>query len=121
MPQGPTHCTAVHACVSCRYIIQSLPLLLVCGILAVMTGTRLLQLVQSRVFHVLPFGSLNTLTLTDICVGILVSGLFMMYFGEWVAVLCSGVLRFGLAWAASSSMLPLLAVQQGMVVAGLLC
>ncbi len=36
---------------------------------------------HAQVFHVLPFGSLGAISLTDVCVGILTSGLFMMYFG----------------------------------------
>jgi hypothetical protein len=66
-----------------RYIVQALPVMLVGGILVVMTATRCLQLVQSRVLHVLPFGALGSVTLSDICVGILISGLFMLYFGGW--------------------------------------
>jgi hypothetical protein len=38
----------------------------------VMGLTRLLQLVQSKVFHVLPFGALSNHSLFDICVGIFV-------------------------------------------------
>jgi hypothetical protein len=72
--------------------VQALPALLVGGILFVMGATRLLQFVQSRVFHVLPFGALGSLTLSDVCVGILISGLFMMYFGERCSVLCCDVL-----------------------------
>ena len=66
---------------SARYIIQSLPLILVGGIGIVMLATRALQLFQSRVLHVLPFGSLGNFSLVDACIGILVSGLFMLYFG----------------------------------------
>jgi hypothetical protein len=65
----------------CRLIVQSLPLMLVCGISIVVTATRLLQLVQTHVLHVLPFGSLGQLSILDVCAGIFVSGLFMMYFG----------------------------------------
>ena len=64
--------------------MQSLPLILVGGITVVMTGTRVVQLVQRHVLHVLPFGSLGQFSLPDVCIGILVSGLFMMYFGAWV-------------------------------------
>ncbi len=38
-----------HPCFVCRYIIQSLPLTLIGCVLVVMTATRLLQLVQSKV------------------------------------------------------------------------
>jgi hypothetical protein len=71
-------CCARHLC---RFIVQSLPLILVGGIAIVMTATRGVQLVQRHVLHVLPFGSLGQFSLSDVCIGILVSGLFMMYFG----------------------------------------
>ncbi len=48
----------------------------------VMALTRLLQQVQARVFHTIPFGALSNLSLLDICAGIFVSGVFMLYFGE---------------------------------------
>ncbi len=64
-----------------RYIVQALPLFLIGGILFVMLVTRALQLVQSKVFHVLPFGALSNLSLVDVCMGIFVSGVFMLYFG----------------------------------------
>jgi hypothetical protein len=68
----------------CRFIVQSLPLILVGGIAVVVAATRVVQLVQTRVLHVIPFGSLGQFSLSDVCVGILVSGLFMMYFGACV-------------------------------------
>jgi hypothetical protein len=61
--------------------VQSLPLILVGGITIVMAATRVVQLVQRHVLHVFPFGSLGQFSLPDVCIGILVSGLFMMYFG----------------------------------------
>ena len=62
--------------------MQSLPLILMGGIAVVMAATRVLQLVQTHVLHVLPFGALSQFSLGDVCEGILVSGSFMMYFGE---------------------------------------
>ncbi len=64
--------------------MQSLPLILVGGILLVMVATRGVQLVQFHVMHTLPFGALSQLNLVDTCLGVLVSGLFMMYFGVFV-------------------------------------
>ena len=52
------------------------------GVGIAMAGTRVVQLVQSRVFHTIPFGALSNFSLVDTCIGILVSGLFMLYFGE---------------------------------------
>lgn len=84
---GCTLCVCGFCCCAHRhrYIIQSLPLILVLSIALVMAATRLLQFVQSRVFHVLPVGALSSSNLSDICVGILVSGLFMLYFGVFVS------------------------------------
>ena len=64
------------------YVIQSLPLILVLGVALVMAVTRAVQLTQRYVFRTLPFGSLSKLSLVDSCVGILVSGVFMLYFGR---------------------------------------
>jgi hypothetical protein len=47
----------------------------------VLLATRVLQLVQTHILHVLPFGSVGQFSLRDACAGIFVSGLFMMYFG----------------------------------------
>jgi hypothetical protein len=71
----------------CRYVIQSLPLMLVGGVAIALVGTRLLQTVQSKVFHTIPFGALSNFNIVDACVGILVSGAFMLYFGQWASAL----------------------------------
>ena len=63
------------------YVVQLLPIILLGGIVVVMAATRALQLVQQHVFHVLPFGALSKHSLTDVCIGIFISGLFMLYFG----------------------------------------
>jgi hypothetical protein len=89
-PPAPLACCAALCAVPLplRYIVQALPVLLVSGILVVMSLTRCIQIVQQRVFRVLPFGALGSMTLSDICVGILISGLFMLYFGEHITVCC---------------------------------
>ncbi len=71
-----------------RYIVLSLPLLLLGGVATALVGTRALQLVQSRVFHVVPFGLLSKFSILDACVGILVSGSFMLYFGASLTLCC---------------------------------
>ena len=63
------------------YIIQSLPLVLFGAVAFVVVCTKVLQWVQSSVCHVLPFGALSAVTLVDVCIGMLISGIFMMYFG----------------------------------------
>ena len=64
------------------FIVQSLPVLLFCGTVVVIAATRLLQQVQVKVFHTLPFGAMSQVGLVDVCIGILISGIFMLYFGE---------------------------------------
>ena len=64
------------------YVIQSLPLILLTSIGLVMLVTRVVQLVQQHVFHTLPFGALSKFSLVDSCIGIFVSGVFMLYFGK---------------------------------------
>ncbi len=84
------------------FIVQSLPLLLFCGTVVVIAATRLLQQVQVRVFHTLPFGAMSALSLTDVCVGILISGIFLLYFGECVhcseSCLCTRLAGCPLPW-----------------------
>jgi hypothetical protein len=63
--------------------VQVLPLTLVAGVTTVMVATRVVQLVQTHVLRVLPFGSLTQFSLWDVCVGVTVSGMFMMYFGAY--------------------------------------
>jgi hypothetical protein len=55
------------------------------GVTLAFVGTRALQLIQSKVFHVLPFGLLSKFNIVDACVGILVSGAFMLYLGRHLA------------------------------------
>jgi hypothetical protein len=75
-------CLGLFVC-ECRMVIQSLPLILVGGVVLVLVGCRVLQWVQVHVFRVIPFGKLTNFDVTDACIGILVSGQFMLYFGTW--------------------------------------
>ena len=43
------------------------------GVGIAMAGTRVVQLVQSRVFHTIPFGALSNFNIVDACVGITVA------------------------------------------------
>ena len=63
------------------YIIQSLPVILLLGISVVVIATRTLQWVRQHCFGRLPFGALSALNLIDVCIGIFISGMFMLYFG----------------------------------------
>ncbi len=49
-------------------------------------------------FHTLPFGAMSNLSLSDICVGVLISGLFMLYFGACAAG--QNIRRVGVAMSA---------------------
>ncbi len=64
-------------------MVQSLPLLLLGGVGLALVGTRALQLLQSKVWHVPadPDDRLAAFNIEDACMGILVSGSFMLYLG----------------------------------------
>ena len=64
------------------YIVQSLPVILFGSVGVVILGTRALQWVQRTLLGRLPFGALSALNLIDVCIGIIVSGMFMLYFGK---------------------------------------
>ena len=64
-------------------VTQALPLILVLSVGVVLLGTRLLQLIQRKVFKVLPFGAAGELNLVDVCIGILISGSYYLYFRKW--------------------------------------
>ncbi len=52
-------------------------------------GTKVLQLVQLHVFKVLPFGSLMEYSITDVCIGIYITGIYYLYFRTSIAhLLC---------------------------------
>ncbi len=61
-------------------VTQMLPLILVGAVGIVLLLTRLLQLVQRRVFKVLPFGSTGDINLVDVCIGVLITGSYYLYF-----------------------------------------
>ena len=63
------------------YIVELLPAILLGGIVVVVAFTRILQEVQRVVLRRLPFGALSNVSLVDVCIGIFISGTFMMYLG----------------------------------------
>ena len=65
----------------------SLPLILVAAVLIVVCMARLLQFIQSSIFHVLPFGATSDTTLTDVCIGILITGNYYLYFRKSIRFL----------------------------------
>ena len=61
-------------------VTASLPALLFLAVATVLAATRLLQLVQRVVFHVLPFGATTDVNLHDVCIGVLITGSYYLYF-----------------------------------------
>ena len=70
-------------------VTQSLPLILLASVAIVLVITRILQFVQRTVFHVLPFGAVGELSLVDVCIGVLISGSYYLYFRTYI--MCVGV------------------------------
>ncbi len=68
-------------------VTQSLPLILVGSVGIVVLLTRVLQFVQRKVFKVLPFGAAGDLHLSDICLGVMITGSYYLYFRTWVRAL----------------------------------
>jgi hypothetical protein len=66
-------------------VVQALPIILGMAIATIVVATRLLQLFQSKVLHVLPFGSLAQVNLLDTCVGIFITGVFHLYLGAFLS------------------------------------
>jgi hypothetical protein len=61
-------------------VTQGLPLILLAAVGTVMVLTRALQYVQRVVFKVLPFGAAGDLDLADVCIGVLITGSYYLYF-----------------------------------------
>ncbi len=73
-----------------RYVVQSLPLLLLGGVGLALVGARALQQVKVKLFKLFPDTAAGQLPVTtfnvgDACMGILVSGSFMLYLGPFRA------------------------------------
>ena len=64
------------------YVVESLPGILLVSVCVVIGVTRTLQWAQRYFFGRLPFGALSTLNLIDVCIGVFISGLFMLYYGK---------------------------------------
>ena len=61
-------------------ITEALPIILVCAVVIVLVCTRFLQFVQRKVFGVVPFGAAGELNLVDVCIGVLITGSYYLYF-----------------------------------------
>ncbi len=62
------------------FVTQSLPLVLAASVIIVLLATRLLQWTQRRVFRVMPWGAVSDLDIVDVCIGILITGSYYLYF-----------------------------------------
>jgi hypothetical protein len=61
-------------------VTQSLPLILLVAVGVVVVGTRAVQFVQRVVFKVLPFGATSDTSLSDVCIGVMITGSHYLYF-----------------------------------------
>lgn len=61
-------------------VTQGLPVILVLAVLAVLLITRTLQCLQRTVFRVVPFGATGDFNLLDVCIGVLITGSYYLYF-----------------------------------------
>ena len=61
-------------------VTQALPVLLFVSVVIVLAATRALQWIQRTVFQSLPFGATAEINLLDVCIGILISGSYYLYF-----------------------------------------
>ena len=75
-------------------VTAALPLILVGAVLVVVAATRCLQCVQRNVLHTLPFGATSDTSLTDTCIGILISGNYYLYFRTCVVDVVVGYYMF---------------------------
>lgn len=62
------------------YIVEALPIMLAGSIVVVVLGVRLLQWAQRTMLRRLPFGATSDTSLTDVVIGIFITGLFYLYF-----------------------------------------
>jgi hypothetical protein len=82
-PAAAARCSLTVTYESKWLVTQCLPLLLALCVGIVLVVTRAVQLVQQRVFHVLPFGALTDVNLQDVCVGVMITGAYYLYFRTW--------------------------------------
>lgn len=66
-------------------LTESIPLLLLVGVGVVLVGARLLQTCERRLLGRLPTGATSDVHLIDVCLGILLTGLYYTYFGGWLS------------------------------------
>jgi hypothetical protein len=87
-PAAPAECSLSVAFEAKWYIVEALPIMLAVSIVVVVAGVRVLQVCQRVVFRRLPFGATSDTSLTDVVIGIFITGLFYLYFRTWFACAC---------------------------------
>jgi hypothetical protein len=64
------------------FLTESIPIMLVGGVLVVLGIARVFQWLQRKLLGRLPMGATSDVHLVDVCLGILLTGLYYTYFGE---------------------------------------
>ena len=82
---APAECSLSVAFEAKWYIVEALPIMLAVSIVVVVAGVRVMQVCQRVVFRRLPFGATSDTSLTDVVIGIFITGLFYLYFRTWFA------------------------------------
>lgn len=87
-PAARAECSLSVAFEAKWYIVEALPIMLAVSIVVVVAGVRVMQVCQRVVFRRLPFGATSDTSLTDVVIGIFITGLFYLYFRTWFACAC---------------------------------
>ena len=69
-------------------VTQGLPVILGVVVAVVLLLTRLVQFLQRVVFKVVPFGAVGDVNLIDVCIGVLITGSYYLYFRTWTVSAC---------------------------------
>jgi hypothetical protein len=64
------------------FLTESIPIMLVCTVLIVLTSAKVFQTGQRVLLGRLPTGAVSDVHLTDVCLGIVLTGLYYVYFGK---------------------------------------
>ncbi len=64
------------------FLMESIPIMLVCIVLIVLTSAKVFQAGQRVLLGRLPTGAVSDVHLTDVCLGTVLTGLYYVYFGK---------------------------------------
>ena len=68
------------------FVVESIPIMLILTVAVVLISARVFQLLQRLLLGRLPTGATSDVHLIDICLGIILTGLYYVYFGEQTVV-----------------------------------